>query len=79
MLINLYFLEYITSLEGQVSQHKKENEQLLGKLQLIEEENKKLKVELESLKCQNLQLSKNNMQLLGSSDSPSIDTPILVS
>lgn len=66
--LSIFIIEYITSLEGQVSQHKKENEQLLEKLQSIEEENKKLKVELESLKCQNIQLSKNTQ-----------DTSILVS
>ncbi|KAI7906131.1 uncharacterized protein BX663DRAFT_540753 [Cokeromyces recurvatus] len=51
--------EYITALEGQVKDHKKANEQLLHKLNIVEEENKQLKLQIDSLKRQNMQLSNN--------------------
>ncbi|KAI9478423.1 MAG: hypothetical protein EXX96DRAFT_650740 [Benjaminiella poitrasii] len=51
--------EYITTLEGQVNDHKNANEKLLHRLNIVEEENKQLKLEIDSLKRQNLQLSEN--------------------
>lgn len=84
--IDCSFLEYITTLEGQVNDHKKVNEQLLHRLNAVEDENKQLKMQLDSLKRQNHQLvGENNLDkdlsILGSkaSDTYRQDTSILVS
>ncbi|KAL7309956.1 hypothetical protein PS15m_010771 [Mucor circinelloides] len=78
--------EYITTLEGQVNDHKKANEQLLHRLNAVEEENKQLRMQLDSLKRQNHQLVGDNnldkdLSILGSkaSDTYRQDTSILVS
>jgi hypothetical protein len=78
--------EYITTLEGQVNDHKKVNEQLLHRLNAVEDENKQLKMQLDSLKRQNHQLvGENNLDkdlsILGSkaSDTYRQDISILVS
>ncbi|GAN11616.1 hypothetical protein MAM1_0750c11192 [Mucor ambiguus] len=78
--------EYITTLEGQVSDHKKANEQLLHRLNAVEEENKQLRMQLDSLKRQNHQLVGDtnldkDLSILGSkaSDTYRQDTSILVS
>ncbi|KAF1801639.1 hypothetical protein FB192DRAFT_1325069 [Mucor lusitanicus] len=78
--------EYITTLEGQVNDHKKANEQLLHRLNAVEEENKQLRMQLDSLKRQNHQLVGDtnldkDLSILGSkaSDTYRQDTSILVS
>ncbi|KAI8638224.1 hypothetical protein BD408DRAFT_423312 [Parasitella parasitica] len=78
--------EYITTLEGQVDDHKKANEQLLHRLNAVEEENKQLKMQLDSLKRQNHQLVgesnlDKDLSILGSkaNDIYRQDTSILVS
>ncbi|KAG0163851.1 hypothetical protein DFQ28_011200 [Apophysomyces sp. BC1034] len=48
--------EYITSLEQQVDQHKKYAEDLLSRLDTAEDENQRLRLEVDSLKQQNRQL-----------------------
>lgn len=57
------FLEYITALEQQVSDHKKHAEVLVEKLDKAENENKQLRQEVDSLKRQNL-LLQQQQQLL---------------
>ncbi|KAI9269826.1 hypothetical protein BY458DRAFT_490102 [Sporodiniella umbellata] len=81
--------EYITALESQVDDHKKENEKIQYRLTKAEEENKQLKQQIESLKRQNqlLQpsLQKSNINkdisLLGSKNASTYfqDISILVS
>ncbi|CAO3636158.1 unnamed protein product [Mucor hiemalis] len=79
--------EYITTLEGQVDDHKKANEQLMLKLNTVEEENTQLKIQIENLKRQNQSLLSSNegsnykdISILGSnlSDAYRQDTSILV-
>ncbi|CEP20174.1 hypothetical protein [Parasitella parasitica] len=72
--------------EGQVDDHKKANEQLLHRLNAVEEENKQLRMQLDSLKRQNHQLVGDSnldkdLSILGSkaSDTYRQDTSILVS
>ncbi|KAI8379018.1 hypothetical protein BD560DRAFT_389307 [Blakeslea trispora] len=69
--------EYISTLEGQVNDHKKAAEALREKLIQAEEENKKLRKEMDSLKRQNqiLQQQKNSTTL--SPVSPRIPKPNL--
>ncbi|KAI8380824.1 hypothetical protein BD560DRAFT_387236 [Blakeslea trispora] len=74
--------EYITTLEGQVDDQKKKAEDLMHRLNIVEEENKQLKLQIESLKLQNHQLtSDKDFSLLGSKSSETYrqDTSILVS
>lgn len=80
-------IEYITTLEGQVDHHKKTSEQLLSRLNTVEEENKQLKLQIDNLKRQNQSLleasnSLNNkdLSILGSSPSDTYrqDISILV-
>jgi hypothetical protein len=42
-----------------VNDHKRSNEKLLGRLNTVEEENKQLRLQIDSLKRQNLQLESN--------------------
>lgn len=79
--------EYITTLEGQVDDHKKANEQLMLRLNAVEEENAQLKIQIEDLKRQNQSLLSSNegsnykdIGILGSnlSDAYRQDTSILV-
>lgn len=86
--------EYITTLEGQVDNHKKANEQLLHRLNTVEEENKQLKLQIDTLKRQNQSLlstststttsmegtNYKDLSILGSSPSDTYrqDTSILV-
>ncbi|KAG2206730.1 uncharacterized protein EV154DRAFT_518381 [Mucor mucedo] len=77
--------EYITTLEGQVDNHKKANEQLLHRLNTVEEENKQLKMQIDTLKRQNGSLKSpspnKDISILGSSPSDTYflqDTSILV-
>ncbi|ORX61296.1 hypothetical protein DM01DRAFT_1331908 [Hesseltinella vesiculosa] len=48
--------EYITTLEQQVSEHKKRAEEVIEQLSKVEDENKQLRMEVDCLKRQNLQL-----------------------
>jgi cell shape-determining protein MreC len=69
-----------------VDNHKKSNEQLLSRLNSVEEENKQLKLQLDSLKRQNQSLleasnlNNKDLSFLGSnpSDTYRQDTSILV-
>lgn len=66
-----------------MDQHKKANEQLLHRLNTVEEENKQLKLQIDTLKRQSSINSLNNkdLSILGSSPSDtylSQDTSILV-
>ncbi|KAI9245010.1 hypothetical protein EDC94DRAFT_637929 [Helicostylum pulchrum] len=77
--------EYITTLEGQVDQHKKANEQLLHRLNTVEDENKQLKLQIDNLKRQNTSLKSSSLNkdlsILGSTPTDtylSQDTSILV-
>lgn len=54
-----FFLEYISTLEGQVDDHKKSNQLLMERLNTVEEENKQLKQQLDNLKRQNQILQQN--------------------
>ncbi|CAO3686092.1 hypothetical protein G6F70_006308 [Rhizopus microsporus] len=80
--------EYINTLESQVTDHKRANEKLLHRLNIIEEENKQLKMQVDSLKRQNqlLQQQANNIinkdiSILGSKPTETYrqDNSILVS
>lgn len=82
------FIEYINTLESQVTDHKRANEKLLHRLNIIEEENKQLKMQVDSLKRQNqlLQQQANNIinkdiSILGSKPTETYrqDNSILVS
>ncbi|OBZ88310.1 hypothetical protein A0J61_03639 [Choanephora cucurbitarum] len=68
--------------EGQVDDQKKKTEDLMHRLNIVEEENKQLKLQIESLKLQNHQLTTDkDFGLLGSKSSETYrqDTSILVS
>ncbi|CEP14217.1 hypothetical protein [Parasitella parasitica] len=54
--------EYISTLEGQVNEHKMVAEDLREKLVLVEEENKKLRKEMDTLKRQNQILQQQQQQ-----------------
>jgi CII-binding regulator of phage lambda lysogenization HflD len=56
-----FFLEYISTLEGQVDDHKKSNQLLMDRLNTVEEENKQLKQQLDNLKRQNQILQQNSL------------------
>ncbi|KAG1339504.1 hypothetical protein G6F62_005761 [Rhizopus arrhizus] len=75
--------EYINTLELQVDDQKKANEKILHRLNTIEEENKQLKMQIDSLKRQNQQLLllHKDISLLGSKPTETYrqDTSILVS
>lgn len=76
-------VEYINTLELQVDDQKKANEKILHRLNTIEEENKQLKMQIDSLKRQNQQLLllHKDISLLGSKPTETYrqDTSILVS
>lgn len=72
-------------MEGQVDNHKKANEQLLHRLNTVEEENKQLKMQIDTLKRQNGSLKSpspnKDISILGSNPSDTYflqDTSILV-
>lgn len=44
-----------------MNDHKRSNEKLLGRLNTVEEENKQLRLQIDSLKRQNLQLESNTI------------------
>ncbi|KAI7899886.1 uncharacterized protein BX663DRAFT_519821 [Cokeromyces recurvatus] len=82
--------EYISTLEGQVNEHKIQAEALKEKLTKVEDENKKLRKEMDYLKKQNQilqqqlqqqqsieqQQSKNPVSSTSSSSSPRISSPL---
>ncbi|KAI8334804.1 hypothetical protein BC941DRAFT_432201 [Chlamydoabsidia padenii] len=56
--------EYITTLEQQVSDHKKQAENLAERLDMVENENKQLRQQVDTLKRQNLLLEQQQQQYL---------------
>lgn len=69
-------------MEGQVDNHKKANEHLLHRLNTVEEENKQLKMQIDTLKRQNGSLKSSSpnkdISILGSDTYFLQDTSILV-
>ncbi|KAF7724619.1 hypothetical protein EC973_000863 [Apophysomyces ossiformis] len=63
--------EYITSLEQQVDQHKKYAEDLMSRLDTAEDENQRLRLEVDSLKQQNRQLLQQQSSMAETVSSPS--------
>lgn len=70
--------EYISTLEGQVNDHKLAAEALKEKLVKVEEENKKLRKEMDTLKRQNqILLSQKSSSNTSSTSSPRLQKPNL--
>lgn len=73
--LKVSFLEYISTLEGQVNEHKMVAEGLREKLAKVEEENKKLRREMDTLKRQN-QILQQQQQQQKNPASPRISSPL---
>lgn len=72
------FIEYIGTLEGQVEQHKTEARHLREAVTYVQEENRRLKGELESMKLQLAQSTIANASAHASASQPT-DTPTILS